>query len=256
MSKFQVIRKGALTEAINQKSDLLKTDQFNCISFRAIKDGQLQMEVCEKRFLGSSTRTLLSVLNQSDERFKAGTVLYSWLLFRPVDLLNAFPQLAEELTLEDFAEIANSYDATGPIGSDALVYSFLRPLSTANVEGQTVRPRLVVTERTATEILEGKHWRVGTPNFESNVKGAIQDENNVMRSGPKSDPNSEYIVAPNGDKVFRFTRVEFITPTYVPVDTLVEGKMLESQYRAMKEKQVQTTGADISSVITSGNLTA
>lgn len=227
MSELKPMKRQKLTEEIRKAKNNLKKGVFMITSFRPTKDNSIQVEVCQNRQLGGRKQTLLGLLNRSDDRFGSETtLLFDWLTFKPADFIAAFPESG--VSLKDLEDIAAQWSPTLETGSDAIVYPRMKLITKImdSVNEVELTPVIVVTEVTHSQLVNGEFFR--GKNAEQQIENTLEKGSNVMKTG--SSDEDEFLVHPDtGEKVYRFTRTEFAENK--PTDSLIEGKMTESQYK-------------------------
>jgi hypothetical protein len=231
MKEVKFMKRNVLTEAINNKRDVLEDDLFMVNSVRATANGSLQIEVCQNRNLSGAAESMLSLLNIDDERFSAnGTLLYDWIKIMPKNFLTMYPEV--DITLEQLEEIIESYDPDAPRGADALVVALLDEVT--NVihprSGKKLTPIIVVSEYVEADLV-GELFN--DDDAEEKAANIIKQGKAVMKTS--SAPNAEYIVHPQtGEKIYRFTRTYFKEEG--KEDVIIAGKVTESQFKRRKSE--------------------
>lgn len=228
-----------LTDALNKKKDVLKKDLFMITSLRPTANNSVQVEVVQNRLLGSRKRTALGALNKSDDRFgNATTMLYDWMIVRPEDFVNFFQDV--NITIEDVQAIAAEWKEGQPTGSDAKVFAVLENVTQVNVDGEKLTPVIIVTEVTESQLLNGEFFK--GKNADQKAQDVIDNSNRAMKTGSGED--DEFLVHPEtGDKIYRF--VETLYAEDKPQDSLISGKMLESQYKKLQANTRNITGTEL-----------
>lgn len=233
--KLKQIARVKLTDALNSQAGMLKPDLFFITSFRATKDGTIQVEVCQNRNIAGRKRTLIGMVNKSDKRFRGTTtLLFDWMKLEPQDLLNTFPSLQKEVTIEDLKAISESYDAEGPKGSKALVFQAIHSIpEILDVEsGEKVHPIIAVTEVTHSQLVNGEFYR--GENADEKISNELENGTAIMKTS--SDDDADFIVdSETGDKIYRFTRT-VIMEDYPKKDwdTIIPNKTTLSIYNKSK----------------------
>lgn len=225
------VKRSKLAEKIESFREKLAPNVFIATSIRATANNSLQLEVAQHRMLDGQTISVLTALNESDQRFgKNGTLLYDWLKFEPVDLLKLFPQL--KMTVAELESIAETYDESSPDGPDALVYPVMVGLDKMVIDGRTYEPIINVTEVIESKIPE--FYTERSKRREENIANALEHEYRVMKTGSEED--AEHLVHPvTGERIFRFTQTN---PKGQPnaVDQIVAGKVPKSVWASRESK--------------------
>ena len=229
MSKLKKVLRSKLTETLQALT--FKPGQFFITSFRATKDNSIQVEVCQNRRLGGRKRTLIGMVNRSDKRFSNDTtLLFDWMVLKPVNLLETFPELAKTWTVEDLKAIAQTYDPDGDKGTDAIVFQAVSKVNYI-MDVQTeekVHPIITVTEVTHSSLLNYEFYK--GDNADDKIENELENGTAVMKTGSGED--ADFIVdAESGDKIYRFTLTR-VMEDYPKgnYDSMIAGKMTQKQY--------------------------
>ena len=228
---LKAVKRSKLTEAINAMASTLKTGTFFVTCIRPTKDNSVQVEVCQKRKISGRQRTLLGVLNKSDDRFRdENTLLFDWLTFQPKDLLLAMPVLSKEVSLAEIKEIADKWTPTAPTGPESTVYQLVKTIEKIEIqdEDEGLTPIIRVTEVTESQLRNYQFFRGDDADFK--IQDELDKEHNVM----KTAKDGEYILdAESGDKVWRFARTEFVEGN--GADIVIPNKVTETVYKRMQK---------------------
>lgn len=218
------------------ENEVLVLNDFFLTALRATANNTLQAEFAQLRMLEGQSISLVAALNEGDDRFSGnGTLLYTWLKVEPKALLKRFPNL--KFTQSDLEAIAKSYKEDDPKGPDAPVYPVLQTFNEMKVSGiGNVTPIISVTEVTESQIEKGEFFTERSKRQEENIKGALEEEYRIMRTGDKSEEGSEYLVhSATGDRIFRYTRLE--QAGSAAAKDVILPKMPQSMYKS--------TGGDV-----------
>lgn len=245
------MKRQQLTDEINKRKDQLKRMIFMITCFRATKDNSIQVEVCQNRPIGGRKQTLIGLLNKSDERFRSeNTLLFDWLTVTPEDFVAAFPESG--ITVEELKEIAATWSPDAATGGDAIVYPKLKTITKVYdaTNEEFLEPIIVVTEITHSQLVNGDFFR--GKNADEQIENTLERGRNVMKTGSGED--AEFIVHPEtGEKIYRFTRTEFVRDGVKTPDSLIEGKITSSQFektrKRVSNKQKDMTPEEVGSNI-------
>lgn len=245
------VKRHELTKAINDTN--LPLDKFFVSAVRATLDGQLQIEVAQKRILEGKSINVLAALNKGDDRYgNAATMLFNWMGMTPKGFQDMFP--TANVTLAELESIAKTWKEDAPNGPDAIVYPLLQTFKNIVVEGKEFQPVINVTEVPADEIED--FYTESSKRRDENISNALDKEYRVMKTPPNEKGDQDYIVdATTGEKIFRFTRTNVVgdpRATDKMVPTKVSMKVYESRL-AKSEAGKSTSTIEPENILVGGD---
>jgi hypothetical protein len=140
------------------KLETLKTNETLLVSARKVSGDKIHLEFREVLENGSSSKSILSILNQSDDRFSS-SARAAWVTAEPLDAKNVFNV--------DFGPTANWYMSDK---GEMLDLNILNP----TIEGERVRIQIM-------ETTEPTQWQ--SENIETSAKRRGKDGDYITHQG-------------------------------------------------------------------------